>query len=226
MSHQENTYVSCLKTRSTFINDENPNYAFTQNPDWKQDSPPVKDPFFRNLSVAAALVLCAVTLRTGAIPPLDHTADAILTAATDQSLLDEQLGKLSFVSALFPEAVLVFGEQQLSPALLPVSAEAVTHTWTEVEPYTCWQTSSGQVISATTGEVTGIYHGYGDELIVEVSDESNLTWLYGNLDILSVSLGEQVQAGAPIGTILAGEDFALEVRRQGESIDPQLILVK
>ena len=73
----------------------------------------IGESFYKNIAVASALVLCAVTLRTGAIPPLNDAADAVLTAATDQSLLDEQLGKLSFVSALFPEATLVFGESSV-----------------------------------------------------------------------------------------------------------------
>lgn len=220
MSQQDRTRVTRLKLRHPiYCADGKPEVLQDLQPEWREEEPPTRDRFFRNLTVAAALVLCAVTLRTGAIPPLDHAADAVLTAATDQSLLDEQLGKLSFVSALFPEAVLVFGEQQEISALMPIDAEGVTHAWSEAEPYVSWMTASDEVVSAAAGEVTGIYHGYGDELIVEVSDNT-YTWLYGNLAALAVSLGDQLQPGMSIGSMLAGEDFALEVRRNGESFDP------
>lgn len=221
MQQRNNTHVSRFTTRSPIRFTDIQKTEPISDPQWMDSVRPKGDSFFRNLSVAAILVLCAVTLRTGAIPPLDHAADAVLTAATDQSLLDEQLGKLSFVSALFPEAVLVFGQQQAVAAQLPVDTEAVTHVWSEAEPYLCWQTDTPQVSAATAGEITGIFHGFNDELIVEVSDENNLTWLYGNLEKVAVDLGEQVKTGDCIGTILTGEDFALEVRQNGESIDPR-----
>lgn len=226
MSKQDRTQVTRLKARQPIsFADNTPEVLQDLQPEWQEEEPPARDRFFRNLTVAAALVLCAVTLRTGAIPPLDRAADAVLTAATDQSLLDEQLGKLSFVSALFPEAVLVFGEQQGISALMPIAAEGVTHVWSEAEPYVSWMTASDEVMSAAAGEVTGIYHGYGDELIVEVSDNA-YTWLYGNLAALAVSLGDQLQPGTPIGSMLTGEDFSLEVRRNGESFDPLTLFAR
>ena len=107
---------------------------------------------------------------------------------------------------------------------MPVVAEAVSHAWTVAEPYTCWTTTDGQVLTAATGEVTGIYHGYGDELIVEVTDDADYTWLYGNLATLQVALGDQVAIGEFIGAVMEGTEFALEVRRDGHSLDPQLLL--
>ena len=63
-----------------------------------------------NLAIASALMLCAVALKTGAIPPLTDAVQSVMSAATDDSLLNGDLGKLSFVSSIFPEASLVFGE--------------------------------------------------------------------------------------------------------------------
>ena len=221
MSQTNQTQVSRLKTRQRGKWQGNTEAA--AQIEWHEEVKSVKDHFVRNLSVAAALVICAVTLRSGALPTLNAATDAVLTAATDQSLLDEQLGKLSFVSTLFPEAVLVFGEQTVE-ACMPVVAEAVSHAWTIAEPYTCWTTAAGQVVTAVTGEVTGIYHGYGDELIVEVTDVADYTWLYGNIATLQVALGDQVRLGEVIGTVMEGTEFALEVRRDGQSLDPQLLL--
>ena len=226
MSQQDRTQISRLKIRTSSVPIfEMEAAAATPQLEWYTETTIQRDHFFRNLTVAAALVLCVVTLRSGAIPPLDRAADAVLAAATDQSLLDEQLGKLSFVSALFPEAVLVFGEQQDISAMMPIDAEAIIHAWSEAEPYVSWMTASDDVVAAAAGEVTGIYHGYGDELILEVSD-NDYTWMYGNLAALAVTLGDQLQPGTPIGSMLAGEDFALEVRRNGESFDPLTLFVQ
>lgn len=175
--------------------------------------------FLRNLAVAAALVLCAVTLRTGAIPSVSDTADAVLTAATDRSLLDDQLGKLSFVSTLFPEAVLVFGEQTQQLAQ-PVSGGTVVHAWSSAEPYTAWRTGSRQVCAAASGEVIGVYHGNGAERLVQVLGEDGLSCLYGNLSEVAVQLGDCVLTGDTLGTLLPGEDCVFEVRRDGISVDP------
>ena len=225
MSQSRKTNVTGLKVRNTghvitpaaesvSISEE-----WYESKDLKQ-----KDSFLRNLSIASALVLCAVTLRTGALPSLTETTDAVLAAVTDQSLLDENLGKLSFVSTLFPEAVLVFGEQPAFDSILPVSAGYVTHAWSEYEPYTSWHSELMDIVSAAAGEVTGIYHGYEDEWIVEVTGESEYTWLYGNLGQVMVQLGDSIASGMPIGQTLSGEDFVLEVRRNGISIDPSAIL--
>lgn len=176
--------------------------------------------FFKNLAVASALVLCAVTLRTGSIPPLDSTADVIMTAATDSTLLDTQLGKLSFVSSLFPEAVLVFGESATGTLCMPVSGGVVTHAWSENEPYMAWQTSNHQVLSASDGEVIGIYHGNGDERLIQVMSRDGLSCLYGNLAQVSVQIGDDVASGDAIGSLLKGEDFVFEVRKNGVSVDP------
>jgi len=174
----------------------------------------------RNLSVAAALVLCAVTLRSGVLPELNKASDIVMTAVTDQSLLDEKLGKLSFVSAMFPEAILVFGDHASIDSVLPVEANSITHAWSEKKPYTAWQSDTVQVFATADGEVTGIFHGYGEEQIVEVTGSDNLTWLYGNIGHVAVSLGEEIIAGTEIGRIIPGKDVVLEIRENGRSINP------
>lgn len=181
--------------------------------------------FMKNLSVAAALVICAVVLRTGAIPPLSEGADAVLTAATDQTLLDDRLGRLSFVSAMFPEAVLVFGEQADAELLMPVGSGAVVvHAWSAAEPYTAWRTTGSAVTAAASGEVTGVYHGNGEERLVQVLGEDGFACVYGNLAQVDVQTGNRVYAGETIGRLLPGEDCVFELRQDGRSIDPAAFL--
>lgn len=181
------------------------------------------DRFLKNLAVASALVLCAATLRTGAIPPLNETSDVVLTVATDQSLLDDQLGKLSFVSSLFPEAVLVFGEVD-AELTMPVSGGVLVHAWSEAEPYMSWNTNSRQVNSSADGEVIGVYHGNGDERLIQVMGNNGVSVLYGNLADVNVETGDMVFGGDKLGTLLADKEFYMEVRRDGRSVDPSLYL--
>lgn len=176
---------------------------------------------FRNLTVASAVMLCAVALRQGAIPELSGATDAILTAVTNDDLLrDDSLGKLSFVSSLFPEAQLVFGEMHRDMLQYPVDTGEVVHVWSEAEPYLAWRTGSTQVTAGTSGEVIGVYHGNGDERLVQILGEQGLACLYGNLEEVCVSIGDKVSAGDMVGTLLSGKEFVLEVRRNGVNVDP------
>ena len=176
-----------------------------------------------NMTVAAALLICAVALRTGALPALSPATDAVLTAATDNTLLDDSLGRLSFVSSLFPEATLVFGGLDDSLAM-PVSGGTVVHAWSASEPWMSWRGSTRTILSAGAGEVIGVYHGNGDERLVQVMGEDGTACLYGNLEEVCVSMGDAVAAGDVIGNLLPGADAVFEVRRDGVSIDPALLL--
>ena len=224
MSRIQETQVSPLKVRDAMLSAEDEKLNAAQV-DWPE---PIKrkrgEAFLRNLTVSAALVLCAVTLRTGTLPELSDAADVVMTAATDDSLLDEQLGKLSFVSALFPEAVLVFGDQSRQSLSMPVSSGVVVHTWSEEEPYMSWRSSGSQVVSAAAGEVIGVYHGNGDERLVQVLHEDGLSCLYGNLAEVTVQTGDAVSVGDILGELLPGTDCVFEVRQDGVSIDPALYL--
>lgn len=174
----------------------------------------------RNLATASALVLCAVALRQGALPGTGSAVDAVMTAVTDNSLLDDSLGRLSFVTSLFPEATLVFGEQTYRELALPVSGGIVVHTWSEMEPYTSWRSNSSAVVSSIDGEVIGVYHGESEERLVQVMSDDGLACLYGNLARVNVTTGDAVRAGDLLGEVMAGEDCVMELRRDGVSIDP------
>lgn len=222
----EHTQVSAMRLRSRGLSPAAParEEALPEGVEWKQ--PPKRragEHLLRNMGVAASLLLCAVTLRAGALPELSAATDAVLTAATDDSLLDDQLGRLSFVSALFPEAALVFSAQEDALAM-PVSGGAVVHAWSQAEPYLSWRAEESVVTSASAGEVIGVYHGEGEERLVQVLSADGLSCLYGNLAEASVRTGDAVGVGDPIGTLLTGADCVFEVRRDGMSIDPALLL--
>lgn len=226
MAEMENMQVGGMRvrTRRTLSPAEAPDEAL-KDVEWVQKEKKQKgEPLLKNMAVAASLVLCAAALRTGAIPPLTGTADAVMTAVTDDSLLNDQLGKLSFVSALFPEASLVFAAQQGAELAMPVSGGAVVHAWSEAEPYMAWRSGSRGVTAAADGEVVGVYHGNRGERLVQVLGSDGLSCLYGNLAATAVSVGDAVRAGDSLGDLLEGADAVFELRRDGVSIDPALFL--
>ena len=177
----------------------------------------------KNMAVAAALVICAATLRSGALPALDPTTDAVISAVTGDTLLDEQLGKLSFVSTLFPEATLVFGEQTHPELALGFGQEDLVHVWSEQEPYVSYEPPCRSVEAVMDGEVTAVYHGNGEERIVQVSGMDNMAVLYGNLAECSVNVGDAICIGDTVGTLVDGAKAVLEVRRNGYAVDPMLV---
>lgn len=222
MPHIHETQITPLRVRTRRLAPEEAKEA-PSAVEWSKVPKKCRgEAFLKNLAAASALVLCAVTLRTGAIPSLTDATDAVMTAATDESLLDDQLGKLSFVSALFPEAVLVFGENSGERLAMPVSGGVVVHAWSEAEPYMSWRTGSAEVTSAADGEVIGVYHGNGEERLVQVMGNDGLSCLYGNLAEVSVQTGDAVSAGDVLGVLMTGADCVFEVRQDGRSIDPAL----
>ena len=168
-------------------------------------------------------MLCAVALKTGAIPPLTDAVQSVMSAATDDSLLNGDLGKLSFVSSIFPEASLVFGESG-GKLTMPVEAASVVHAWSQSEPFISWDAQTKIVTSAMAGEVIGVYHGNEDERLVQVLGADGLSCLYGNLASVTVSTGDMVQTGDPLGTLLAGQPCVMEVRQDGLSVDPAVMM--
>lgn len=192
----------------------------SKNVDWYIDKRKPGSELMKNLAVAASLVLCAVTLKTGAVPGAENMTDAVVTAVTSDTLLDDQLGKLSFVSKLFPEATLVFGEQHEGDLVLPVISGTVIHAWNDQEPYLAWQAQDREVRSACDGTVMGVYHGTEEERIVQIMNDEGLVCVYGNLQEAHVQEGERIAAGESIGVLLQDQACVLEVSMNGQSVDP------
>lgn len=197
--------------------------AETTEPDQSLDTcvgKPTGVCLLKNLSVAAALVVCAVALRSGALPAMTDATDAVMTALTSDSLLDDRLGRLSFVSTIFPEATLVFGESKQADLYAPVDAEVV-HAWSESEPYTAWRSTASLPVSAAfDGEVTELSRLADGSIGVWVRGTDGLVGKYGGIQSTQLREGDAVRGGDIIGTLAKGSDMVLEVRRDGYSIDP------
>lgn len=61
-----------------------------------------------NLAIASALMLCAVALKTGAIPPLTDAVQSVMSAATDDSLLNGGFGQAVLCQQHFPGSIARF----------------------------------------------------------------------------------------------------------------------
>lgn len=179
----------------------------------------------KNTAVAAALLICVAALRSGAVPSLSGMTDAVLAAASHDTLLDDQLGRLTFVSRLFPEATLVFGESSPDTSLSwPVSGGAIVQAWSEDQPYALLSADGRSVFSAIDGEVMGVYHDEDEELLVHVLRSDGLSVICGNLVSAAVRTGDAVTEGALLGMLPDGAACSLEVRQNGRSIDPAALL--
>ena len=178
----------------------------------------------KNMSVAATLVLCAVALKNDAVPGTETAVDAVLASVADDTLLDDRLGKLTFVSKMLPEATLVFGEGGQESLAMPVSGGVVVHAWSQQEPYMTWRSSTRDVQSAGDGVVMGIFHGEDEELLVQVMGDNGVECVYGNLAEVYVQPGETIAAGDAVGVLLIDQDCVFEVRVDGVSTDPAVYL--
>lgn len=175
----------------------------------------------KNLSVAVVLVVCAVLLRGGEVPALTASTDVVLDAMSEESLLDEHLGRLSFVSSLFPETALVFGEQTEPESVLTIASSEVVHGWREEEPYLAWQAEQGAYASPVAGLVTDIRRdpdGGWSVLLDRAGDDT--CCVFGGLASLTVREGDTVSVGVPLGESQRGGVLTMEIRRNGRNVWP------
>lgn len=172
----------------------------------------------RNLALTALLVLAITAVHDARLP----SGRTVLTAVQDMvdTPWDDQLGKISFVSNLFPETVSVFFESSLEADLVAPCFGKITHAWQKDEPYIGYDASDQQVYAMADGQVMSIAHGLDEERILRVRHADGLESLYYNLSSVFVQEGDAVTSATCLGAALSGQDILVEVRRAGKEIDP------
>lgn len=172
----------------------------------------------RNLALAGMLVLTVTAVRNAQLP----TGQTVLTSVQDMidSNWDESLGKISFVSNLFPETVSVFFATSPQAVLTAPCFGTIQHKWTAGEPYLGYDHTDGKVYALSAGQVMSLAHGMDEERIIRVRQEDGLETLYYNLASVHVAEGDQVTAETCLGEALADRQVVVEVRREGRAIDP------
>ena len=181
------------------------------------DQPRWGERLARNLALAGMLVITIAAMRNAELP----TGATVLTAV--QQMIDgewdDHLGKISFVGRFLPETVAVFFESAPDAELTAPCFGALTHPWTEQEPYLGYEGEDKRVFAVAAGQVMSVSHGPDEEYILRVRHDDGLETMYYALASVTVSEGDAVSASTCLGQALSG-GAVIEVRRTGRAIDP------
>ena len=180
--------------------------------------PSLADRLCRNMALACALILCISAARNLDLP----RGQTLLAAVTEitQPLLDERLGAIDYVGSFFPETVSVFLESPSIRLTAPCSGR-MTHAWNGEEPYLSYSAAPDRaVFAALEGLVSAVAHGADEGRIVTIRHKDGIETIYYDLENIFVQEGDAVTEKTCLGTLLAGRDAALEVRRYGRPVRP------
>ena len=177
----------------------------------KNPRPPFFERLTRNVFVGALILLTVLSLKGG-------TSGAVeaVQASLHQDW-DERLGRLTFVSNLFPDAVEVFFPS--SDTLTAPCFGETTHGYSADEPYLGFDPADKNVYPARAGEVANIAHGEDEERIVELAHGDGLSTVYYNLAEVYVKEGQTLNESDVLGAANQG-GVCLEARRDGLPFDP------
>jgi len=177
----------------------------------------------RNIALAFILVLVVSAIRNAKLPD-GKTVMSAIQGTVDQQW-DESLGKISFVSNMFPEAVSVFFSQTTQNTLVTPCIGTLIHAWTGNEPYLAYQLESNEIYALSSGQVMSIAHGINEEKVIRIRHEDGLEVLYYQLEHTKVQEGDLVDSHTIIGECLPGQQAIIEVRKEGLPIDPTTMII-
>lgn len=172
----------------------------------------------RNLAITGLLLLTITSVRNAKLPD----GNTVMTAVEHlvDADWDDDLGKISFVSNLFPETLSVFLNTPYEERLTAPCFGDIVHPWKKDEPYLGYQTADLSVYSAASGQVMNLAHGLNEEKILRIRHDNGLETIYYNLDKVFVEEGDVVTVHTCIGEIIKNEKMLMETRKDGLSIDP------
>lgn len=174
----------------------------------------------RNTAIACALLLSILAVRNIDQPWSNAAVDGIEAALTMRIDLDQSLGRLSFVRSIMPESSLVFFNISGTTPAAPVTGD-VQHAYTEAQPWTMYLCdASAEVHAAMAGTVSAVAQLESGDWAVLVDHGNGVETMYAYLSEPEVSSGEAVTRGERLGT-LNGDRLYYEMRRDGESVDPE-----
>lgn len=181
------------------------------------DKPLWGERLVRNLALAGMLMITVAAMRNAELP----SGGTVLTAV--QQMIDgewdDHLGKISFVGRFLPETVAVFFESAPDAELTAPCFGALTHPWTEQEPYLGYTDADKRVFAAAAGQVMSVSHGPEEEYILRIRHDNGLETMYYALASIAVEEGDAVSPSTCLGEALSGGAI-IEVRRAGRAIDP------
>ena len=169
----------------------------------------------RNCALTALLLITVTSVRNERLPSGQTVLTAVQTMTGEG--WDDTLGRISFVSALVPDTVAVFGDGQASYSLYAPANGEMTHSWSIDEPYLSYRAGDGQVYALGGGQVMSVTADDENGYALRVRQTDGLEAMYYDLSAIRVREGDEIAAQACIGSCL--RDAVVEVRRDGVSMD-------
>lgn len=172
-----------------------------------------------NLALLGCLALVVLALHsTGENQESVSVFSALKSGLT--ATWEEDIGKLSFVSEMLPPEIReVWNPAQTVTVAAPVRGDTV-HAWSQAEPYLEIATNVTDIRAAAGGEIMSIAHGLGEERILRLRHLDGSESLYGNLAACYVEVGDTVESGQVIASLMPDAPLAFELRIDGRSVDP------
>ena len=183
-----------------------------------QSRMPFSQRLSRNLALAGMLVLTVTAIRNAELPS-GQTVLAAMQGIMDHTW-DERLGKINFVSNLFPETVSVFFESPADASLTAPCFGAISHRWSSQEPYIGYHGTDDRVYAVSPGQVMSLAHGNDEEWVLRVRQADGLETMYYGLKETAVREGDPVTEQTCLGRALSPDAIFIEVRRAGRAVDP------
>lgn len=184
--------------------------------DEAEEERPGGDKLPLQLFICGAICLAIVGMKHIDLPIADQALDGLKIAVTAQSDVDKALGKLKFVTNLFPDTAQVFSPS-VQPVSLPVAGQ-ITQVG-QAAPYAVEVIAQGtQVVpSVAAGRVffAGSSVSYGT--MVRVVHAGGYETIYTGL-VPSVKVGEEIEAGQTLGVLDDGAAFCFMVYLDGAAV--------
>ena len=177
----------------------------------------------RNTAVCCALLIGIMAVSRMDAPWSRQVAQTVSGAVTMGMDLDETLGRLNFVRNWIPDTALVFWNMGAEDALAQPVSGALTHAWSQGQPWLEYQVSGEQpVYAAQKGRVAAVSENAQGEWTLLMDHDGGEQTVYAYLGKAIVASGQEVERGAQIGVTGNQEAARLyfELRVNGVSTDP------
>lgn len=178
----------------------------------------ISDKLTRNFLCIALVVICVYAVQSAHFPD-GATVTTAIQSIVDENW-DENLGRIQFVSNMFPETLSVFWNGTDEPTLQAPSNSRILHAWNQDEPYLSLSIQNGAVTALADGIVRAISRDNNGHFTVAVSLENSYETVYHDLISCQVSEGTNVRAGEVIGKAVHDEEMVFELRQEGLPLDP------
>lgn len=172
----------------------------------------------RNFFVVALLTLLLSAIHNEQLP----SGNTVMTAVQEiiDTPWDESLGKISFVSNMFPDvAAVFFSDAPTLDLIAPCMGEAI-NTWTKATPYLSYMNADLKVYAPGNGQIMSIAYGERDEKVIRIRHTDGIESIIYGLSSLYVQEGNSVTCSTIIGEGRSNTTTILEMRKDGVPFDP------